>query len=178
MFEVPSLAALLGHGHLPTEYDIDIRERKGEDDPPSLHSQTQWWYCHFFPYLAGLIWAKKNWIFHQINDRKLWILLSLSRFLLINKCQFACQIYNLDNLDFPCNYFVHNKREQNCQFLSSTDRKCDVIRGPPTPSLDNCPETSTEWNRINLFWQLCFLHDELSWLFTKRFRAFSLICKK
>ena len=79
-----------------------------------------------------------------------------------SKCQFACQIYNLDNLDFPCNYFVHNNREQNCQFLSSTDRKCDVIRGPPTPSLDNCPETSTEWNWINLFWQLCFPHDELN----------------
>ena len=93
-----------------------------------------------------------------------------------SKCQFACQIYNLDNLDFPCNYFVHNNREQNCQFLSSTDRKCDVIRGPPTPSLDNCPEQpSTEWNRINLLWQLCAAM--MSWVgcLLKRFRSlFSL----
>ena len=96
-----------------------------------------------------------------------------------SKCQFACQIYNLDNLDFPCNYFVHNNREQNCQFLSSTDRKCDVIRGPPTPSLDNCPEQpSTEWNRINLLWQLCAAM--MSWVgcLLKDSDLYSLICRK
>ena len=90
-----------------------------------------------------------------------------------SKCQFACQIYNLDNLDFPCNYFVHNNREQNCQFLSSTDRKCDVIRGPPTPSLDNCPEQpSTYWVKPNksIVTIMC-RNDELSCLFTKRFRS-------
>ena len=47
-------------------------------------------------------------------------------------CQVLCQIYPL------CNYFVYNKDEQNCQELSSPGRTCDLIRGPPTPTLDEC----------------------------------------
>ena len=29
MFEVPNTQSLLGHGHLPTEYDIDMRRGRG-----------------------------------------------------------------------------------------------------------------------------------------------------
>ena len=29
MFEVPNSQRLLGHGHLPTEYDIDMRRGRG-----------------------------------------------------------------------------------------------------------------------------------------------------
>jgi len=47
-------------------------------------------------------------------------------------CQVLCQINPL------CNYFDYNKDEQNCQELSSPGRTCDVIRGPPTPTLDEC----------------------------------------
>merc|ERR1712203_797005 len=47
-------------------------------------------------------------------------------------CQVLCQINPL------CNYFDYNKDEQNCQELSSPGRTCDLIRGPPTPTLDEC----------------------------------------
>ena len=57
-------------------------------------------------------------------------------------CQLACQLYNGDS---TCNYFVYNEVETNCQFLSSKERTCDLIRGTPTPSLEKCPEEpSTE----------------------------------
>jgi len=52
-------------------------------------------------------------------------------------CQLACQYYNGDS---PCDYFVYNDGDQNCQFLSSTNRTCDIIRGPPNPPLETCPE--------------------------------------
>ena len=47
-------------------------------------------------------------------------------------CQVLCQINPL------CNYFDYNKDEQNCQELSSPGRTCDLMRGPPTPTLDEC----------------------------------------
>ena len=49
-------------------------------------------------------------------------------------CQFAC-----DNYD-GCNYFLYIGDEEECQLLSSPDRTCDLIRGPPTPSLAECSE--------------------------------------
>ena len=52
-------------------------------------------------------------------------------------CQFACLIY--DKLP-TCNYFFYNGKEENCQFLSSTSRSCDLIRGTPTPSLVECSD--------------------------------------
>jgi len=55
-------------------------------------------------------------------------------------CQFACLIY--DKLP-TCNYFFYNGAEENCQFLSSTSRTCDLIRGPPTPSLTECSDKPT-----------------------------------
>ena len=128
MFEVPSLVALLGHGHLPTEYDIDIRERKGEDDPPSLHSQTQWWYCHFFPYLAGLIWAKKNWIFHQINDEGCVVAVSSWHGLVNVKCptQFLSKsndrILNISIHDSYLSIMIHD-----ILFTKVSRHKCVVI---------------------------------------------------
>ena len=56
-------------------------------------------------------------------------------------CQLACQYYNGDS---PCDYFIYNDGDKNCQFLSSTARTCDLIRGPPNPPLENCAAPPTE----------------------------------
>ena len=52
-------------------------------------------------------------------------------------CQFACKLYDKDT---PCQYFSYNRQEQNCQFLSDSARTCDTIRGPPSPSFEECSE--------------------------------------
>jgi len=52
-------------------------------------------------------------------------------------CQFACLIYD----QFPgCNYFSYNAVRENCQLLSSSVRTCDLIRGPPNPTFEECSE--------------------------------------
>ena len=56
-------------------------------------------------------------------------------------CQLACQYYNGDS---PCDYFIYNDGDKNCQFLSSTARTCDLIRGPPNPPIENCAAPPTE----------------------------------
>ena len=45
-----------------------------------------------------------------------------------DQCQLACE-FN-DN----CNYFVYNYEQNNCQLLKSSERTCDLIRGPATPT--------------------------------------------
>ena len=50
----------------------------------------------------------------------------------VTACQFLCQVNSL------CNYFVYNADDLNCQLLSSPSRTCDLIRGPPTPTLNDC----------------------------------------
>merc|ERR1711962_1734665 len=65
------------------------------------------------------------------------LLENLSNITSASACQFACRIYD----KIPrCNYFFYNGAEENCQFLSSTSRSCDLIRGPPTPSIEDCSE--------------------------------------
>ena len=70
-------------------------------------------------------------------------------------CQLACQYYNGDS---PCDYFIYNDGDKNCQFLSSTARTCDLIRGPPNPPLENCREDPSKHISINKLYQNCILH--------------------
>ena len=69
-----------------------------------------------------------------------WKILVVS--LLSQTCQFACRLYNKEP---SCEYFFYNSLEQNCEFLSSSTRTCDIIRGPPTPSLEECSEGPSKY---------------------------------
>ena len=40
--------------------------------------------------------------------------------------------------NFDCKYFVHNAYTRYCDFYLSANRTCDLIRGPPNPSLEDC----------------------------------------
>ena len=62
-------------------------------------------------------------------------------------CQFACLIYD----QFPgCNYFSYNAVRENCQLLSSSVRTCDLIRGPPNPTFEECSEKPSKKRNKNL----------------------------
>ena len=62
-------------------------------------------------------------------------------------CQFACLIYD----QFPgCNYFSYNAVRENCQLLSSSVRTCDLIRGPPNPTFEECSEKPSKKIKRNL----------------------------
>ena len=71
-----------------------------------------------------------------------YLLENLSNITTISTCQFACQLYDKEP---SCEYFSYNSLEQNCQFLSSSIRTCDIIRGPPTPSLEECSEGPSKY---------------------------------
>ena len=57
-------------------------------------------------------------------------------------CQLACQFYDKDP---SCGYFFYNRQEQNCQFLSDASRTCDIIRGPPSPSFEECSDGPSKY---------------------------------
>ena len=73
------------------------------------------------------------------------LLENLSNITSASACQFACLIY--DKVP-ACNYFFYNGAEENCQFLSSTSRSCDLIRGPPNPSIQDCSSEPGTVQRI------------------------------
>ena len=50
----------------------------------------------------------------------------------------ACQIICQNNGPRGCKYFDYNADEENCKLLSSSSRTCDLIRGPPTPVIEEC----------------------------------------
>ena len=52
-------------------------------------------------------------------------------------CQIACQLSD------GCQYFAYNNATNNCQLLGSAVRSCDLLRGPPSPSVDTCDGTTT-----------------------------------
>ena len=71
----------------------------------------------------------------------------------VTACQFLCQVDSL------CNYFVYNADELNCQLLSSPSRTCDLIRGPPTPTLNDCsidPSNHKTYFEKNIVLITCF----------------------
>jgi len=57
-------------------------------------------------------------------------------------CQLLCQVYSNPDTK-SCAYFDYNVDEQNCQLLSSPSRTCDLIRGPPTPTMKECSDDPT-----------------------------------
>ena len=42
-----------------------------------------------------------------------------------------------------CDYFVYDKDSQDCELLNAPTRKCDILRGPPTPSYDECKKVTS-----------------------------------
>ena len=52
----------------------------------------------------------------------------------IESCQWACQINPM------CNYFTFSKDKNVCILhrMDVRHRKCDIIHGPPVPSLQSC----------------------------------------
>ena len=52
-------------------------------------------------------------------------------------CQDFCSWFDGSS---PCNYFVYNGDQQNCKFYSSSNRTCVLIRGPQSPSVEQCYE--------------------------------------
>ena len=55
------------------------------------------------------------------------------------ECETRC--YN----DKDCKYFVHNAYpyERTCKIYLSANRTCNLIRGPPNPSLEDCSSIAT-----------------------------------
>merc|ERR1712126_449774 len=45
----------------------------------------------------------------------------------VDTCQLACSFYN------ECKYYIWNKKNEECTFLTSGLRECDTLRGLPTP---------------------------------------------
>jgi len=52
----------------------------------------------------------------------------------LTHCQEACQIHNL------CNFFTYDQMESICKLhhVDLTNRVCDIIHGPPSPSFQSC----------------------------------------
>ena len=44
----------------------------------------------------------------------------------------ACQHYD------GCKYFEYDQDTQDCELLNSSERICDISRGPPKPSYNEC----------------------------------------
>ena len=64
----------------------------------------------------------------------------------VETCQLACQF------DANCKYFIYYKNENVCETLDDDAYTCDVVRGPPTPTIENCTMTSyfrTEETKIS-----------------------------
>ena len=53
----------------------------------------------------------------------------------VTVCQEACLDYDEG---LGCKYFAYDASKAKCQLLSSSEKMCDLIRGPPTPSLKDC----------------------------------------
>ena len=71
-----------------------------------------------------------------------YLLENLGNITTASVCQFACQLYDKEP---SCEYFFYNSQEQNCQFLSDASRTCDIIRGPPSPSFEQCSEGPSKY---------------------------------
>ena len=52
----------------------------------------------------------------------------------IDSCQLACQMSN------DCNFFTFSKEEEVCilHLVELDNRICDIIHGPPVPSIQSC----------------------------------------
>ncbi len=37
-----------------------------------------------------------------------------------------------------CNYFLYDHDKDDCELLDSDVRQCDVLLGPPVPSIEEC----------------------------------------
>ena len=56
-------------------------------------------------------------------------------------CQHACKLLK------TCKYFNYDKILKDCELLGSANRNCDLIRGPPHPSFEDC------WENEHILWQ-------------------------
>jgi hypothetical protein len=54
-----------------------------------------------------------------------------------DQCQLACLFHR------DCQYFVYNRDIEECELHDSEKRNCNVIKGPPSPTLEECQITST-----------------------------------
>ena len=59
----------------------------------------------------------------------------------VTVCQEACLDYDQGP---GCKYFTFDASKEQCQLFSSSERICDLIRGPPTPSYEECSEMPSE----------------------------------
>ena len=55
----------------------------------------------------------------------------------MSECQDAC-------VHLPsCEYFVYDIDTRDCELLAAPTRKCDILRGPPTPSYEDCKKSTS-----------------------------------
>ena len=55
----------------------------------------------------------------------------------LSECQDAC-------VHLPhCEYFVYDIDTRDCELLAAPTRKCDILRGPPTPSYTDCKKSTS-----------------------------------
>ena len=62
-------------------------------------------------------------------------------------CQRACQLLS------QCKFFNYDKHHKDCELLITTDRKSDLIRGPPQPRFDEC------WDDGSILWKYEILEN-------------------
>ena len=54
----------------------------------------------------------------------------------VETCQLACQF------DANCKYFIYYKNENVCETMDDDVYTCDVVRGPQSPSIEGCTDTT------------------------------------
>ena len=54
-----------------------------------------------------------------------------------DQCQLACLFHR------DCQYFVYNHDIKECELHDSGKRNCNVIKGPPSPTYEECQPTTT-----------------------------------
>ena len=64
----------------------------------------------------------------------------LERLVPLSECQEAC-------VHLPgCEYYVYDIDTEDCELLAAPTRKCDILRGPPTPSYEDCSRDGSTTN--------------------------------
>ena len=57
----------------------------------------------------------------------------------VEACQLACQF------DENCKYFIYYKNENVCETMDDDEYTCDIVRGPQSPSIEGCSNTTMSY---------------------------------
>ena len=74
-----------------------------------------------------------------------------------------------------CEYFVYNEKCSHCKMFASTEKTCSVIKGPSTPSPDDCLDKSLTFFNFEILQSnlLCLAKKTLLFAFSLKKWSFS-----